>query len=157
MRSALNLVNSRIQRDKKAGSRRLFYLLLRLNYRPLMKPMISAMSASLTFGLAGIGIEPQAPEPPFLTFSATLAYAAASPLYLSATAFQAGPTTFLSTAWQAVQLFFLATAGISVAIAEPATIRPAATIMLVTIDFIFSPFLGLTSFTTSGVLTPAAF
>jgi hypothetical protein len=48
----------------------------------------------------------------------------------------------LSTLWQAVQLFFFATAGISVsAMAEPATIRPAATAMLITIDFMFSPFI----------------
>jgi hypothetical protein len=73
------------------------------------------------------------------TLVINLASAVASPLYLSATAFQAGPTTFLSIAWQAVQLFFLATAGISAAIALPATIKPAATIILAIIDFMLSP------------------
>jgi hypothetical protein len=65
------------------------------------------MSASLTCVFGGIGTGPQTPEPPFLTLSASLAAAPASPLYFAATSWYAGPMTFLSIAWHAVQpLFF---------------------------------------------------
>src|SRR3989338_9952679 len=85
--------------NKKAGLRRLFReLLLPSYFRPRMKSTSTALSASLSFGLAGIGIAPHTLPPPLIIFRTSLAFAPASPLYLSATAFQAGPTTFLSIA-----------------------------------------------------------
>ncbi len=106
-----------------------------------MNCVTSLISACLVpaASFAGIGIEPHAPEPPLEILTIIFASAVASPLYLSATACQDGPTTFLSIAWQAVQFSFFAIAGISVAIAEPATNKPAAAIMLTKIDFIVSP------------------
>src|SRR5690606_41382634 len=58
-----------------------------------------AASSSLTaFGGSGIG--PQLPWEPFLML---LMIWSASPAYLAATSFMAGPTTLLSTLWQATQ------------------------------------------------------
>ena len=50
-----------------------------------MYAIIVLMSSSLTCGLGGMGTGPQTPDPPFFTFSASLAAAPASPLYLAAT------------------------------------------------------------------------
>src|SRR5690606_12055490 len=58
-----------------------------------------AASSSLT-AFGGIGIGPQLPVEPFLML---LAMCAASPAYLAATSYRAGPTTLLSTLWQATQ------------------------------------------------------
>src|SRR5690554_7271445 len=58
-----------------------------------------AASSSLT-AFGGIGIGPQLPWEPFLML---LMIWSASPAYLAATSFRAGPTTLLSTLWQATQ------------------------------------------------------
>src|SRR5262249_23601358 len=63
-------------------------------------------SASATLS-GGIGIVPQVPLPPLLTFCASFAGAEASPAYLAATSLYAGPTSFLSTVWQPWQLYFV--------------------------------------------------
>jgi len=63
--------------------------------------------------------------------------ASAWPLYLAATSFHAGPTSFLSIAWHAPHLA-LPSAGISTAIAFPANIKHASD-RLTTIVFIFIP------------------
>jgi hypothetical protein len=54
------------------------------------------------------------------------------------TSIQAGPTILWSIEWHAVQPLLFANGGMSVAIALPATIRPA-TVMLKKIDFILPP------------------
>src|SRR5690606_16351228 len=56
-----------------------------------------AASSSLT-AFGGIGIGPQLPWEPFLML---LMIWSASPAYLAATSFMAGPTTLLSTLWDA--------------------------------------------------------
>src|SRR5690606_19230625 len=58
-----------------------------------------AASSPLT-AFGGIGIGPQLPWEPFLML---LMIWSASPAYLAATSFRAGPTTLLSTLWQATQ------------------------------------------------------
>src|ERR1700704_3310909 len=65
-------------------------------------------SSSFTPAFGGIITGPQTPEPPFFTFSTSIASAFASPLYLAATSLYAGPTSFLSTWWQAVQPLLVA-------------------------------------------------
>src|SRR4030067_290340 len=86
-----------LTRNKKAGLRRLFReLLLPSYFSPRTKSTSAALSASLSFGLAGIGIAPHTPPPPLIIFGTSLAFAPASPLYFLATSAQAGPTTFLS-------------------------------------------------------------
>src|SRR5450830_179333 len=75
-------------------------------------------SASLTCGLAGIGIAPQVPEPPFMTFATSLLSASFWPAYLAATSLNAGPTNFVLTAWQAMQFFAFARSGLAIAICD---------------------------------------
>ena len=55
-------------------------------------------SASLTWGLAGMGTAPHTPEPPLTILAANGSTADLSDLYLSATFLKLGPTNFLSTA-----------------------------------------------------------
>src|SRR5690242_4467596 len=96
---------------KKAGLRRLFWVpddsgMTSRNKRGHLIDRIQAtsflMSSSLTALLGGIGTWPHTPTPPFFTFSSSIAWALALPLYLAATSLYAGPTSFLSTAWHAV-------------------------------------------------------
>src|SRR3989338_895867 len=69
---------------------------------------MAVISPSLTvFGVAGIGMVPNAPEPPLRTFFSSFACASLSTAYLRAISFSAGPTDFLSVAWQAWQLLAL--------------------------------------------------
>src|SRR5262249_46296369 len=75
-------------------------------------------SASGTL-FGGIGIWPQTPLPPLLTFCSSFAGAPASPAYLAAISFQEGPTSFLSRVWQAWQLY-LVRSGVASAGAAPA-------------------------------------
>ena len=77
-----------------------------------------------------MGIAPQAPEPPFLTFALSLASTSWSLYFLAISAIE-GPTPFAAGAWQAAQLFFvkaccnaaesLAAAGFAGAVAAVAT------------------------------------
>src|SRR5690606_35726910 len=89
-------------RGGKQKSRPIRRLLHHCNTAPLRDRIHSASwaaSSSLT-AFGGIGIGPQLPVEPFLML---LAMCAASPAYLAATSFRAGPTTLLSTLWQATQ------------------------------------------------------
>src|ERR1039457_3325973 len=75
---------------------------------PRIKATSSFISASLTFEIGGIRAVPHTPLPPLAILVINFSVAPASPLYLTATAWKAGPTTFLPIAWQAVQWYFLA-------------------------------------------------
>src|SRR6266540_2804612 len=95
----------------------------RYNARIHATSFFASSSLSL-FG--GIGIGPQTPWLPLITFCASASDALASPLYFLATSLYAGPITFLSTAWQAVQPLSVASFIWSSAAAEKAVASAAA-------------------------------
>jgi len=94
------------------------------HFRPNTQVASFFASASLTCGLAGMGIAPHTPAPPFWILVASMSAALASPAYFLAMSLYDGPTSFLSTAWQAVQ--FLALARASSARAGPEMAAVAA-------------------------------
>ncbi len=56
-----------------------------LFYSDSTQVKMARMLSSVTWALGGMGICPQVPEPPALTFATSISSAAASPLYLAAT------------------------------------------------------------------------
>src|SRR5438067_3228963 len=90
----------RAMRSEDAGGGPRYFLSVRI------QATSAFTSSSGTAAFGGIGTWPQTPEPPVLTFCASLADASLSSLYFAATSWYAGPTIFLSTAWQAAQPSF---------------------------------------------------
>lgn len=81
-------------------------------------------SSSLTCALAGIGMGPHAPCPPFLTFPTKKETASLRSAYFVEISLNDGPTSFLSMAWHAKQ--FLDFRSVSLAIAGVANTATSA-------------------------------